>query len=54
MVQGISENKEGEKMNNSVAKWEMDKHMAIEPYPMSLKKQQEYMKRQKEKEDAKK
>lgn len=28
---------------SDVAKWEIRKHMAIELYPMSLKKQQEYM-----------
>jgi len=33
----------------SVAKWEMDKHMAIELYPMSLEKQREYMKRKRRK-----
>jgi len=28
---------------SDVADWEIRKHMAIELYPMSLKKQQEYM-----------
>jgi len=30
---------------SKVAEWEIRKHMAIELYPMSLKKQQEYMRR---------
>ncbi len=32
---------------SEVAKWEIRKHMAIELFPMSLKKQQEYMRRTK-------
>lgn len=34
---------------NRIAKWEMDKHMAIELYPMDLRKQQEHMKKQERK-----
>jgi len=30
---------------SKVAEWEIRKHMAIELYPMNLKKQQEYMRR---------
>jgi len=32
---------------SEVAKWEIRKSMAIELYPMELKKQQEYMRRRK-------